>query len=253
MRAITASARTPKAQPIGIVTGNSPESGALLWRKVNSRLREKMREAFRGDSSYPRVLVHSLPAMGWSMELTERDAALRGILQKEVSALVASGTQIIGLACNTTQYYVEDLNALAQQNNAKVVSLARSVSDWLVTQGSKRIFVAGIGYVTQSTGWSAFNGIFSGANIIRPNEIQSSLIRTLAYDVKQGTPAKITYQKFRKIVRESGADCVLLLLTELSTIFDLFPRKSFGSVEIVDGMDLYAEDIARLALEQPRG
>ena len=65
---VSGSQKGPVAHTIGILTGNAPESGILLWEKINQRIRESSDARFRGDISFPRVLIESVPEMGLSME-----------------------------------------------------------------------------------------------------------------------------------------------------------------------------------------
>ncbi len=228
---------------IGILTGNAPESGALLWRRINRHFREQRGQAFRGDISYPRTIVHSQPAMGWSMELAERNPLLLPVVTDEVRAMQRSGAQVVALACNTTQFYEEELSAAMSAQGGRYVSLAKAVSRWIEQNRSASIFVAGIGHVTGEKKWSAFPFLFGQQNVSLPNKTQLRLIEELAYDVKQAGVSSRCYQKFRRLFHSVTASKTLLLLTELSMIYEAYPRPTVGLTELVDGIDLYARAI----------
>jgi aspartate/glutamate racemase len=234
--------------PIGILTGNAPESGSLLWRKINRQFRSRRGESFRGDVSYPRVLVHSLPAMGWSMELAERESQLFPQIRSEVASMTQSGAAILAFACNTTQFYeLEIMNNLAP-TGARYLGMSHLIRKWIEDNKNRSIFVAGIGYVTGDKQWSAFPFLRDFPNVRLPDEHQASLIQRLAYEVKQNGVNSGSYQKFRQLVRMSNSEKVLLLLTELSMILERFPRDIIGKTKIVDGLDLYADTILDAAM-----
>jgi aspartate racemase len=228
---------------IGILTGNSPESGALLWKKINRQYLKSLGGAFRGDLSYPKVIIHSQPAMGWSMELAERDHLLRGVFRNEIVQLATGGASVIGVACNTTQYYVENIRRDFQASGTAIVSLAQSIREWIGSRRDENFFLAGIGYVTRDDGWSAFEDVISLPNVFLPDNAQARIINELAYDVKQGKPEALLYQKFRRVVSSVKQSNVLLLLTELSLIFDRFPRVKVRGHVIYDALDIYAASI----------
>lgn len=235
-------------KPVGILTGNAPESGALLWKKINARVRELLGEDFRGDVSYPRTIVHSVPAMGWTMELAEREEAIYSMVSSEIQSMAIQGADLVAIACNTTQYFVNRLNQSVQPRPFKLVSMVDAVDRFLASCGDERVFVAGIGYVTNEPRWSAFAETLARDNVVLPDDRQSMMIEQLAYRVKQGAPENEIYQKFRTLIRSAGTSKILLLLTELSMIMDLFPRTNLGSIKIVDSLSLYADLISAEAV-----
>ena len=235
---------------IGILTGNAPESGALLWQKVNRVFRATRGENFRGDTSYPKVLIHSLPAMGWSMELSTRQEKLLPVIVDEVRQMEAEGAAVLALACNTTQFFEPEITSSLANPRSEFVPLARSVEKWLQQNVGNTIFVAGIGHVTGELGWSAYPYLRQMHHVRTPTENQSRFIEKLAYDVKQHGVDHRAYQKLRALVRSARADKCLLLLTELSMIFEAFPRTQLGQTEIVDAMDIYAETIVTRAISR---
>jgi aspartate/glutamate racemase len=237
--------------PIGILTGNAPESGSLLWKKINRLFRVRRGDSFRGDTSYPRVLVHSLPAMGWSMELAERDSLLLPRIRNEVETLTRGGAAVLAFACNTTQYYEPEIARDLAPTDARFVGLSGSIREWLERDKGSSIFVAGIGYVTTGRHWSAFPFIHDAANVRIPDDNQAIAIERLAYEVKQNGVNARAYQKFRQLIRSANAKKVLLLLTELSMIFESFPRDTIGKTQVIDGLDLYAEAILDAAMDDP--
>lgn len=91
--------RDHKLPVIGIITGNGPESGMALWRHINGKVFETLDADKRmvGDLSFPRVLVHSLPDMGLSMELALRENAVWREIEKAVREHYEAGGDTVGV------------------------------------------------------------------------------------------------------------------------------------------------------------
>lgn len=238
------------SRSIGILTGNAPESGGLLWRKVNEKHRSRLAEDFRGDVSYPDVQVHSRPWMGLSMELSTRSKMIEKRVIQEVKTMSNGGADLIAFACNTTQYYRRQVDAALSDTGSEFVSLPISLEKWLRSKGGSSVFVAGIGYVTEDSNWSAFRFLHSAQNVHLPDQEMTIAITDLAYQVKLNGVDGKSYQKFRSLFRNIRADYFVLLLTELSLIFEKYPRSEFGGLKIVDSMDLYAASIVDASLQK---
>ena len=85
---------------IGIITGNAPDSGILLWQHINRRVQEVMGQRFQGDLSYPPVSVRSVPGLGLSMELDKRSEQVWEQLEPAVRSLCEEGARLLCLACH---------------------------------------------------------------------------------------------------------------------------------------------------------
>ncbi len=228
---------------IGILTGNGPESGALLWKKINDAVRLRMGAAFAGDISYPRVLVSSLPPMGWSMELEKRSNLLWDKIDAEVSRLADSGADVIALACNTTQFYQERIDALLNPRKVRFIRLSSTIERWIKTRGHP-IYTVGIREVVSNSTCSAFTFLHECGNIVFPDRYRLEQIESIAYRIKQHGVDHIALQRFRRIMRQAPCDEVLLLLTEFSLVNDKYQGRSEVGRVITDSMTLYAQDIA---------
>lgn len=230
-----------RAPRIGILTGNAPESGMLLWKKINTVWRSKQGDLYRGDISNPNVQINSAPMMGWTMELQDRAHLIKQRVLDEVNNLRRSDLDKILIACNTTQFFEPEIRASLVGKGTEFVSIPDAVKCWIENNNEKTIFAAGIGHVTSDSTWSAFRFLHEYDNVVAPNPSQTDRLVDLAYDVKEGGVTPRTYQKLRTLIRTSNCDVFLLLLTELSMIFDVYSRKRFNDISIVDAVDLYAE------------
>lgn len=231
------------SRTIGILTGNGPESGALLWSRINAEVRRRAGSAFVGDISYPRVLVDSLPAMGWSMELEERSDLLWGRVAEELQRLVASGADVIALACNTTQYYQERIEDLLAPQGVRFIRLAESVRAFI--NQPRSTYVLGIGEVVSASSWSAFPFLANDPRVVLPDGARAAEIEELAYRVKFIGSDTVGLQKLRRLMRQAPCNDVLLLLTELSILYDRYGGRAATGRNVTDSMSLYAKDIVQ--------
>ncbi|MES2441196.1 MAG: hypothetical protein V4574_00070 [Pseudomonadota bacterium] len=230
------------SRTIGLVTGNGPESGALLWKRINEEVRRRGGASFAGDISYPRVLISSLPAMGWSMELSVRSELLWDKVRDELLRLTDDGADVIALACNTTQFYQDRIDSLLQNRGSTFVRLSSAVKNWIDSRASP-IYVVGIGDVVNNTTQSAFAFLHEYRNCYLPTLDRSKHMESLAYLVKQKGANSLGLQNFRRIMRTSPCNDVLLLLTECSIILDKYRGRVEIGRNVVDSMDLYASAI----------
>ena len=107
-----------KKHKIGILTGNSPESGMLLWEKINMRIRDNLGDDhFLGDISFPGVIIESIPEMGMSMDLGKRREEVEEVVNRGITNLCERGATIVCIACNTTQYFSEMSKEICSKHN----------------------------------------------------------------------------------------------------------------------------------------
>lgn len=243
---VTSAFHTSFTRPknLGILTGNSPESGALLWKKINECVRQRLGVKFKGDISYPRVFISSVPEMGLTMELATRHRYIKDMVMAEIDGLVARGAECIAIACNTTQHFSPQIKERLETKGVDYVVLSDAIESWIDELQDQSVYVAGIDYVTDKDGWSAYSDALKRSNVHSPDESQTEVIHDLAYQVKNVGVNGKTYQKFRAVVRRANAVYTLLLLTELSQIFDVYNRPLINGSNIIDGIDLYAKKIA---------
>lgn len=129
---ITDSDETKFRKPvIGILTGNPPESGILLWKEVNENIREMMENSFLGDISLPKVVVESIPEIGFSMELKLREEQTKMSVLKSIENLCENGATLIIVACNTTQYFSNEIHKICNKHNAKFITIQDALIKFL--------------------------------------------------------------------------------------------------------------------------
>lgn len=229
----------------GIVTGNGPESGMLLWRAINRAVRETLGDAYRGDVAMPRVLAQSLPELGLTMELDRRHEAVWPALRSAVAELCRAGANVIAIACNTTPHFAPELTTICAEYGARFVSMPAVVGERLRAASIDRVALLGVKTVAELGPWSAYRESLAGIEVEIPDDATMAAIHALAYEVKASGPSHVGLNRLRDILRhEVRADVVVLALTELSLLLDIQRRPQRSSRLIVDGIRLYAEELA---------
>lgn len=241
--------QAPVNHTIGILTGNGPDSGMLLWDSINNHIRARGTRSFRGDVAFPRVVIESVPGMGLSMDLSSRADEVRPVVLSAVQRLCDTGATLIGIACNTTQYFAEDVRAICDRNGAVFVAIAEETARYLNAQGIERFDFFGISAVNDFDGWSAFGMLDNDFELIRPHEDDIARIDKAAYDIKQrGVDARAVNHLRDLVSRASHTDTIVVALTELSVVLSSQRRR--GDKRIVDTLGILAEGIAEIVLRE---
>lgn len=247
---------------IGILTGNGPESGALLWQTITENVR-KLQEPLSGDVYLPKVFVRSAPAMGLTMELRSRSQQVWEEIKPELEALceqIAKGNEsaknLLAVACNTTPFFDSRIREIALKYDVEYVSIVDSVNDYVDAEQITEFVLLGIGYVLDEdfSGYRRFltDDLFKVKTL---SEDSISRINELAYLVKRGSNIDRCFTKFMDIVKhntdESG-EKVVVALTEISVILEQkkdtlakWRKRGKTKNDIIDSVDLYGQRIAQ--------
>ena len=240
----------------GIITGNGPESGITLWQYLNDAVYSRLSEMGRmqGDLSYPRVLLHSLPEMGFSMELVERQDDVRFQLTEAVEHLCAAGVRYIALACNTTQYFGEVVQQIAAKAGVDFISMADVVQEYIRRNNITDLTIIGIPVVAGLGEYSAYRPL-SDLAVHPVKDIARPKLQQLGYLVKKiGRQERDSRcMNMLRDVLNSGVttDRVLIALTEISVLLQRFPKhnRQIGGKTIIDPLALYGDALAKLYLD----
>lgn len=240
---------------IGIITGNAPDSGIILWQHINRRVQEVMGSRFQGDLSYPPVSVRSVPGLGLSMELDKRAEQVWEQLEPAVRSLCEEGARLLCLACHTNHYFTERIRAVAAGYGANFISVAETVGEWARHNQVPELTLVGISYVAGLGEWSAYRQL-SGVVRVEPlSEKGLERIHELGYHVKQEGATEAGRNRLRSILNdEAHTSHVVIALTELSILLDSQRKPGKSSRVIVDALRIYGEEIADayIGLANPR-
>lgn len=230
--------KVPRDHVIGILTGNAPESGMLVWQRVNELIRTHRDIRFCGDVSFPRVVIESLPMLGATMELTCRANQVRPIVLDAVERVCQAGATVVGIACNTTQFFSAEAAQVCRKYGASFISLADETGRYLADQGVHEFDLFGIPVVTQLDQWSAFAALKDGYTINAPIPHMARRLERLAFSVKQHGVDSSAINGMRDVARSARSQTVVLALTELSLIAAGQLHRS--AIQYVDTMEILA-------------
>lgn len=241
---------TMRGETIGILTGNSPESGMMLWQSINNYIRASPVVSFRGDISFPRVIVESVPEMGLSMELAQREAHVKLVVLDAVRKLCASGAGVVAIACNTTQYYSSEVEAICGSYGARFVSIVDETARYLKNASIRTFDFLAIGAVSDFASWSDFRRIMPQFDVYVPSERDIAAVTNLAFSVKKEVVSSATINQLRDLVNNSTkTDTVVLALTELSILFASQRSKQRSQKRFIDTLDILAQAVAKIYLD----
>ncbi len=243
----------PIKYKIGILTGNGPDSGIYLWNKINEKIREKLKNNFAGDLSFPEVIVHSIPEMGLSMELDIREKDTWDVVNRGINSLCDAEATIIAVACNTTQYYSKTINEICKLKNAEFISIPNILKKYLVSNQSKQFAFIGIKHVTEiKGGLSGFSNL-SGFDIEKLSDSDIHKISDLGFKVKQEGATGAGINKLRDLLNNIvKSKTIVIALTEISILLSKQKYKTRKGKIIIDTLDLLAEAVVNEYLEKSK-
>jgi len=239
-----------KKTVFGIITGNGPESGMVLWNNINTKIRNSINDRYNGDLAFPKVIVNSVPEIGLSMELMAREEAIWKYIEQAVLNLCLGGATHISLACHTTHYFSEKIQNVCNQKGVQFVSMAKTAIEYIQKNNLSDITLIGIPYVADLGRWSAYKAL-SDYNIQPMNEKARKPLLDLGYLVKKTGSDHKGLNKLKHILKIGvTTKNVLIALTEISVLLGGFPKKQkqIGQWNIIDPLKLYGERLADIYL-----
>jgi len=235
---------------IGILTGNSPESGILLWEKINEKIRECGGDKFLGDISFPELIIESHPEMGLSMELDLRFEEVQKTVKKGITNLCKRGATIVCIACNTTQYFSDELAKICKKYNSEYIRLSEITYQYLKKKNITSFDFLGINYVSDFKRWSDFKCLKRDFDLHLPNQRDIDKINKIAFDVKKNVKSPKSINYLMDVIHQAThTKHIVIALTELSILFKVLKNnkrktKEKSNKNYIDTMDLLSEVIA---------
>ncbi len=245
---------------IGIITGSGPRAGIDLWQKILDANRELLgREE---DLIAPRVVVLSVPELGYSMDLESNARMVEEILLRTCRQ-ISDQCDIFCIACNTLHYFVDRI--VAADLDAHFVSIVDAVCEALIALQAEQVALLGSRQIMDIHGpWSAYKPL---TNLIPKVEVPDPddrrLLHELIREIKMGA-AREHVDQWRDLVDRLESPYALLACTELPIIADVEERlhyrsepsrvsgekssKSLGTTTLLDVNQILAERMVRMSL-----
>lgn len=234
---------------IGILTGNGPDSGALLWKKINESIEEKLGDRFfKGDSSYPEIKVASIPDMGLSMELDKRYNATENMIIKSTIDLCNNGITLMCIACNTTQYFKEKIENICKLYSIKFISIPDVINEYLEKNQIGLFDFLGVSHVVDFKKLSAFKDLYEKYTIPTLNDDAINMISSMSFAVKRKELNKARGSLINLIKNNMKHDTIIVASTEVSMILSEF-KGVIRNKTVVDSLQLLASHIASVYIE----
>lgn len=211
----------PTGPKIGILTGNSPESGLTLWEDILNYFRSLYTNL--ADVLMPEIIIHSCPQMGLTMELVGRDEHIWQEIKHAILGLLKAGCKLVTVACNTTIYYEPRIIKLCEDYHAKFISIAEACMPAIKQALSSRekgsgVGLVGIGPVVDMVGpYSGYKRYLEAEGI----EVIPCPGERLAFAVKNTGTKQSLVTEFRRLISQQlpKERVIVLALTEVSMVY----------------------------------
>lgn len=228
------------SKSIGIIAGAGPEAGIDLWKKILEANRRHHGDNFRGDIDAPEVLVHSIPELGFAMNLQEHESRLWAALLRAITHM-DSQTNLLCIACNVLHTFADRIRAL--DTTLDLVSIVDVTCDHICSAGINRVGFLSISSVMALEGNSPYAALRDSANIVTAAD--SAAVDVLIREVKRhGASFPGLRERYDDIVRDLGVDSVILACTELPLLSHPLP-----GIEQIDATRLLADEVVRRSLQ----
>lgn len=197
---------------LGIIGGLGPAASAFFYNRVTQHTMASC------DQEHIDIILlsHATTPDRTQCILQGEDGKIIRSLREDVETLVKLGVSNIAIPCNTTHYYLEQVQ---EGFDVPIIHMVRESVDYAVKH---RDHVGKIGIM--ATDGTIRTGIYDkecrarGVMAVHPSESMQKLVMSLIYDdIKAGK--KPDRDKFEKITEElcrKGCDVVILACTELS-------------------------------------
>ena len=243
---------------LALLTGNSPESGMSLLVKINEKIRAALGENGNfGDVSLPNVTFRSVPAMGLTMDLSQRREQVWRLIRPVIEELAKQEPDVLTIACNTTPYFTQEIAEMLDRRTT-LLTTPRVTLDFLKARQISQVALIGIPYVAELEEWSAFLRPLREAGVevekLSPKALER--INELAFAVKRSAATEANLTSLANVLRdildrEVNAQTIAIALTEISQLLPFTRRSISRGKTLIDTLDLLANAVALRLLKKP--
>jgi len=217
---------------LGILGGMGPKASEVLYRWITDRT-----DASCDQDHIPIVIISDtqMPDRTESI-LSGNTSGIYSQLLSDCRQLEACGCACIAIACNTSHYFVENLQ---KEVEIPIFNMPARTVERLADSGKKKVAVL-------ATDGTLKTGIYTrelekrGISYYRPEgEIQAAVMSIIYDDIKEGKPGSMeTWQKIEAAIRREGCDSAILGCTELSVFRENYDLPDF----YLDAMEVLVDD-----------
>ena len=226
---------------IGLVGGTGPESTVMYYKKLNDEI-----DRLTGGKAMPDIAIDSVDFhRAWDYVCNDKTDELADYLTEKLKALKAGGSEVISLTA-VTMHMVFD--KLERKVDFPIVSIPRTVSEEIVSQGIRRIGLLGTVF-TMEKDYMKTDLIASGVEVYIPTESERQLIGKRIYEeLERGIVKDSTLKELTDIItrmkNEDGIEGVILGCTELPLILN----KENSPVACFDAVDIHIRKLIEMAM-----
>ena len=251
----TCQSRSRLMPKIGLITGNPPNAGMVVWRSMNEEIhaRSAREQRFCNELVYPKVVVHSLPDLGLSMGLPARRDDVWNVLRESIAEMIDAGVTHLALACNAAHYYSERIQQICPPGVA-FVSMVDTVAEFVVSKAVGELTIVGLPVVATLGEFSGYRKLSSlGIQPLDPGVTES--IRELALHVRRLEDPSWGNKALNRLQHALRAGVptskVLLAMNEASVLLERFPqfRERLSGKALIDSLRLYGKALADIYVD----
>ena len=212
---------------IGIVGGISPMSTEVYYSRIAMEFNEIM-----GGLNFPRVVLSSVNMA--DIHEAEKNKNFREPLRIFISAISdMPSVDFVIIASNTMHRVVRSLKTFVDKD---ILDIREVVADSVLKHGYHKVLLLGSQYTMTGTFYRQYL-VDKGLEVVIPNDVECKQLNNLIYDhLCRGDMSedanRLVENIVSRVVKETGAQAVVLACTEFSLLRQDFCVPSFDSSEL---------------------
>ena len=212
---------------IGIVGGISPMSTEVYYSRIAMEFNEIM-----GGLNFPRVVLSSVNMA--DIHEAEKNKNFREPLRIFISAISdMPSVDFVIIASNTMHRVVRSLKTFVDKD---ILDIREVVADSVLKHGYHKVLLLGSQYTMTGTFYRQYL-VDKGLEVVIPNDVECKQLNNLIYDhLCRGDMSedanRLVENIVSRVVKETGAQAVILACTEFSLLRQDFCVPSFDSSEL---------------------
>ncbi len=202
---------------IGLVGGTGPESTAMYYKELNTRI-----DRLTGGAAMPEIAIESVDFhLALRLVSEHRHEELASYIADKVSLLANAGADVIALTAVTMHLVVDEVEA---QSHVELVRIPAAVRDEAIAKGYKRVGLLGT-IPTMEQDYMKKDLTDAGIEVVVPEKDDRLLVaKHIFEELEFGIVRESTLAEFNEIIGRmrdsSGIEAVILGCTELPLLLN---------------------------------